>query len=58
MEGYKVFTLPHALIKEKVASASPQILATSGKTSYDVSYYVKGALAGGICCAISHGALW
>jgi len=24
---------------------------------YDLAYYVKGALAGGICCAVTHGAL-
>jgi solute carrier family 25 phosphate transporter 3 len=34
------------------------ILATSaGEKVYDMNYYVKGALAGGICCAITHGAL-
>ena len=36
-----------------------KIIATSagGKTNYDLMYYLKGALAGGICCSITHGAL-
>ena len=33
------------------------MIAASGDTKYDLSYYLKGALAGGICCAITHGAL-
>jgi len=28
-----------------------------GKKVYDLNYYVKGALAGGICCSITHAAL-
>ena len=27
------------------------------KKKYDLQYYLKGALAGGICCSITHGAL-
>lgn len=34
-----------------------KILATSGAQKYDLMYYLKGALAGGICCSITHGAL-
>ena len=26
-------------------------------TKYDLTYYVKAAAAGGICCSITHGAL-
>ena len=26
-------------------------------SDYDLTYYVKGALAGGICCSLTHGAL-
>ena len=26
-------------------------------SKYDLMYYIKGALAGGICCSITHGAL-
>lgn len=28
-----------------------------GKNEYDLMHYLKGALAGGICCGITHGAL-
>jgi solute carrier family 25 phosphate transporter 3 len=38
-----------------------KIMATSaaahGEKVYDLNYYIKGALAGGICCAVTHGAL-
>jgi len=36
-----------------------QILATSSsaETKFDLMYYLKGALAGGICCGVTHGAL-
>ena len=37
------------------------VLATSAKVMgqgpFDSTYYLKGALAGGICCSITHGAL-
>lgn len=33
------------------------IVATSSEKKYDLNYYLKGALAGGICCAVTHGAL-
>lgn len=34
------------------------VMALSGKQGpFDLTYYLKGALAGGICCAITHGAL-
>ena len=26
-------------------------------TKYDLTYYIKAAAAGGICCSITHGAL-
>lgn len=26
-------------------------------SKYDMTYYLKGALAGGICCSFTHGAL-
>jgi len=32
-------------------------MATSAEKVYDLNYYLKGALAGGICCAVTHGAL-
>merc|ERR1719183_1847963 len=37
---------------------NPVLLAPSTNFSrYDLSYYLKGGLAGGICCSITHGAL-
>lgn len=34
------------------------VVATSGKQGpFDTTYYLKAALAGGICCSITHGAL-
>lgn len=30
---------------------------SAGEKKYDLMYYLKGALAGGICCGITHGAL-
>ncbi|KAL7456075.1 hypothetical protein ACHAWC_007578 [Mediolabrus comicus] len=33
------------------------LLAPSPATTYDLTYYIKGAAAGGICCSITHGAL-
>ena len=33
------------------------LLAPSPAPKYDLSYYLKGAAAGGICCSITHGAL-
>jgi solute carrier family 25 phosphate transporter 3 len=32
-------------------------MAASGKAEYGLDYFLKGALAGGICCSITHGAL-
>jgi hypothetical protein len=38
--------------------AAPVVLATSAaEKKYDFLYYVRSALAGGICCAITHGAM-
>jgi len=54
MAGFRSLMLP----SEVMAAKQKTILATSaGEKTYDINYYVKGALAGGICCAITHGAL-
>lgn len=43
---------------QSVSNNKAQVMATSSAaTVYDLNYYVKAALAGGICCAITHGAL-
>merc|ERR1719352_293553 len=38
-------------VLEKVKAAAPQ------KLDFGIDYYLKGALAGGICCGITHGAV-
>jgi len=35
----------------------PVFAASPKEKVYDLSYYLKGALAGGICCGVTHGAL-
>jgi len=35
----------------------PAFFASPKEKSYDLTYYLKGALAGGICCSVTHGAL-
>lgn len=35
---------------------APKPVATSGKV-YDLDYFVRGALAGGTCCSITHGGM-
>ena len=39
------------------ASGRNAFAASAGPVNYDVMYYVKAALAGAICCGITHGAL-
>lgn len=54
--------LPQAVLAQQMNSIASKksVIATSaaGDKKYDLGYYVKGALAGGICCAVTHGALW
>jgi hypothetical protein len=33
------------------------VAASGGAQVFDLNYFLKGALAGGICCSITHGAL-
>lgn len=33
------------------------VMASGKEAAYDLTYYLKGALAGGICCSVTHGAL-
>ena len=43
-----------------LATSAAKPLATSGCYdfgAYDMTYYLKGALAGGICCSLTHGGL-
>jgi solute carrier family 25 phosphate transporter 3 len=58
---YNVFGITKAALAADIkpkASKNPYVLASaSEKAVYDLTYYLKGALAGGICCGITHGAL-
>jgi len=38
-------------------SLQPRPLAASAAKVYDLDYFLRGALAGGICCSITHGAM-
>lgn len=54
--------MPTQALKSRINLSEQQhVVATSaapaGETNYDLMYYLKGALAGGICCAVTHGAL-
>ena len=45
-------------LDKKYNTPRKNVLATSSDAKvYDLAYFLKGALAGGICCAVTHGAL-
>jgi len=46
-----------ASVSEKFSHPAAGFMAASGKAEYGLDYFLKGALAGGICCSITHGAL-
>eukprot|EP00239_Pterosperma_sp_CCMP1384_P004454 CAMPEP_0197846452 /NCGR_PEP_ID=MMETSP1438-20131217/3185_1 /TAXON_ID=1461541 /ORGANISM="Pterosperma sp., Strain CCMP1384" /LENGTH=346 /DNA_ID=CAMNT_0043458107 /DNA_START=96 /DNA_END=1136 /DNA_ORIENTATION=+ len=54
-------TVTAGLVAQKnfVPSVSEKLnfVPSAAETKYDMMYYLKGALAGGICCSITHGAL-
>jgi len=56
---YSSIVLPKTMFTSQSNNNDKQskIFATSGAQNYDLMYYLKGALAGGICCSITHGAL-
>jgi hypothetical protein len=64
MEGFRTLSLPqsvifnHLAMSKSMKQADSRVVATSAKKEYDLGYYTKAALAGGICCSITHGALW
>jgi len=42
----------------KKGLAAPMVAAPAAKENqYDLAHYLKGALSGGICCSVTHGAL-
>jgi len=54
------FSLYHIAKANLAEPANPSPKASffsAHEKSYDLSYYLKGALAGGICCGVTHGAL-
>jgi solute carrier family 25 phosphate transporter 3 len=57
MQGFKTLMAP--VVLPMPVNGKGKVLATSagGEKKYDLMYYLKGALAGGICCSITHGAL-
>lgn len=65
MQTFHSLVLPNSVLmagvnNKKMTSVptSQRIVATSSEGKvYDLMYYLKGALAGGICCAITHGGL-
>lgn len=61
MQGISSLMMPTEVLKSRINnSQSSHVIATSassGETKYDLMYYLKGALAGGICCGVTHGAL-
>lgn len=61
MPGYSSLMMPTAGVLPSIASRFPnqegKVVAYSADTKYDLMYYLKGALAGGICCSVTHGAL-
>jgi solute carrier family 25 phosphate transporter 3 len=61
MPGFSSLMMPTAAVMPKIASRFPnqdgKIVAYSADTNFDLMYFLKGALAGGICCSLTHGAL-
>lgn len=62
MPAFSALAMPMGGVAPIMASrfsSDKKVIATSagGWEKYDLSYYLKGALAGGICCSITHGAL-
>jgi solute carrier family 25 phosphate transporter 3 len=64
MDSFPSLMVPTTIVTNNVNNRSlifnrrnhQSIVATSSKT-YDLAYFVKGALAGGICTSITHGAM-
>ncbi len=60
MNGFSSIIIPKSALLLRPANGANEhnnIIATSSEKKYDLNYYLKSALAGGICCAITHGAL-
>lgn len=61
MSGFRSLALPQSVLlsaMDRKNNSSKRVMATSSEEKvYDLAYFLKGALAGGICCAVTHGAL-
>ena len=58
MVGYKSLMAPIVLPQRRREQGGSMIAASAtGGVVYDLMYYLKSALAGGICCSITHGSL-
>jgi solute carrier family 25 (mitochondrial phosphate transporter), member 3 len=63
--GISSLMMPTHSLTSSIGSGNQQVMATSAnppstgatETKYNLMYYLKGALAGGICTTITHGAL-
>jgi len=56
--AFSLYHIAKTNLVQPVAVANPPIKpAIVHQRSYDLNYYLKGALAGGICCGVTHGAL-
>jgi hypothetical protein len=61
MYGFHSLMVPNEVMQKKWKYGQycnhDRVVATSSEKVYDMNYYLKSALAGAICCAITHGAL-
>jgi len=58
MAPFSIFNVVKNKIQTPVSTKDQGFKAASGaEKTYGLEYYLKGALAGGICCSVTHGAL-
>lgn len=58
MAPFSIFNVVKNQIQKPVSTKDQGFKAASaGEKKFDLTYYLKGALAGGICCSVTHGAL-
>jgi len=55
--AFRSLVIPQAALFSSENNNSRVLATSAAETKYDLMYYLKGALAGGICCSITHGAL-
>jgi solute carrier family 25 phosphate transporter 3 len=57
--AFSLYHIAKATLADPPNSVSKPVTkpAIVHQRSYDLNYYLKGALAGGICCGVTHGAL-